>query len=216
MKNYLENIKKMVDDLNKNPKINVTEFVINLPATEEELNGAEKKLKLTADMKEFYSQANGIKLTWELKEPVLEKSFIEEYNISNEKLMVCGTIELLPVQEVFMDWKDVIYFDWEGGDEYKLLHPLDFFTSGACAALNIDGSASPVVYFHYCGEEMNSLKMDFKEYLNALLKTRGFNFWQSAIIAEYKGEELTLEPKIFRACMPVLFPDYKLSEILKK
>jgi len=203
MENYLEKFKKMVDELNLHPKITVTDFIINPPATEEEIKLAEKRFKLTNDMVNFYKQANGIKLSWELNET--EKT----------EDVVRGSIELLPVKEVFGDWKNTIYFSGEGGDKFKSLHPLDFFIEEACAALNLDGSDNPVVFYHYCGEEMSTLKMDFKEYLFSLLKTRGFWYWQTAVVAEFTGEENTTEPENFRLNMTKLFPDFKLSEILK-
>jgi len=199
MEIYLEEFKKMVDELNQHPEIIVTDFVINPPATEEEIKLAEKKFKLTNDMLEFYKSANGITLSWELIEP--------------EDSVVRGNIELLPVQEVFQDWKNTIY--WDDNDKYKQLHPLDFFVPEACAALNLEDSDNPDVYYHYCGEEMNTLKMNFKEYLNALIKTRGFWYWQTVVVAELTGEENTTEPENFRVNMPKLFPDFKLSEILK-
>ena len=203
MKIYLEEFKKMVDELNQHPEIIVTDFVINPPATEEEIKFAEKKFKLTNDMLEFYKSANGITLSWELEDT------------EDTEDTVRGKIELLPVEKVFGDWKNTIYFDFDGGDEFKSLHPLDFFVNEACAALNLEDSDNPEVYYHYCGEEMNTLKMDFKEYLNALLKTRGFWYWQTVVVAELTGEENTTEPENFRVNMPKLFPDFKLSEILK-
>ena len=199
MKGYLEKFKKMVDELNQHSEIIVTDFVINPPATEEDIKLAEKKFKLTSDMLDFYKSANGITLSWELIEP--------------EEAVVRGNIELLPVQEVFQDWENTIY--WDGNDKFKQLHPLDFFVPEACAALNLDSSDNPDVFFHYCGEEMNTLKMDFKEYLYTLLKTRGFWYWQTVVVAELTGEENTTEPENFRVNMPKLFPDFKLSEILK-
>lgn len=198
MEIYLDEFKKMVDELNLHPKIIVTDFVINPPATEKEIKFAEKKFKLTNDMLDFYKFANGIKLSWELKDA---------------EDTVMGNIELLPVQEVFQDWKDTIY--WDNNDKYKQLHPIDFFVPEACAVLNLDDSDKPEVYFHYCGEDQQTLKMDFKEYLNALLKTRGFWYWQTVVVAELTGEENTSEPENFRVNMPKLFPDFKLSEILK-
>ena len=201
MEIYLEEFKKMVDELSQHPEIIVTDFVINPPATEEEIKFAEKKFKLTSDMLDFYKSANGVKLSWELKDT------------EGTEDTVMGNMELLPIQEVFQDWKDIIY--WDDNDKYKLLHPLDFFVPEACAVLNLDGSDNPEVYFHYCGEDQHPLKMDFKEYLNALLKTRGFWYWQTVIVAELTGEENTSEPENFRVNMPKLFPDFELSEILK-
>lgn len=200
MKNYLEKFKQMVDELRVHPQIEITEFVINLPATEKEIKSTSKKFKLTSDMLDFYKQANGLTLRWKLKDTQ-----------ENEEDPICGNIELLAVQDVFSDWEDNIYFDDD--DEFKPLHPLDFFINEACSALYLDDSDNPEVYYHYCGEEMYPLKMDFGKYLHALLKTRGFWYWQTAVADKYQKMHIT-SPKHFKKSMPKLFPDFKLSEIL--
>ena len=209
----------MVDELKQNPKIKITKqnpngyqtktpFIINPPATDKEIQLAEKylKRKIPKDILDFYKEANGLQLSWELR---------ERYQDKFDSDTIEGHILILPIQEVFKDWKDIIYFDFEGGETFKLLHPIDFFVAEACAALYLDDSDNPGVYYHYCGEEMYSLNMTFKEYLNALLKTRGFWYWQTAVVAELTGEEDIEEPEDFRNTMPLLFPDFKLSEILK-
>ncbi len=199
MKNYLERFKAMVKELEDNPKIIVKRFEIKPPATEAELASVEGKIKLTRDMVDFYTEANGLELEWELKDSVNQST--------------SGNVNLLPVQNVFGDWKGAIYFDWEGGDTFKALHPVDFFVPEACAAFNLDGSENPEIYYHYCGEEMESMKIKFREYLELLLKSRGFWYWQTAVAAGFKGVGSTETVK-FMEIMPEIFPDFDSGDFL--
>jgi len=193
----------MVAALKNNAVINVVTCEFNSPATEEELNEARSKFKITPAMVEFYSQVNGINILWERR---------EEKEITGGGL-AAGYINLLPVQEVFGDWKDIIYFDED--DPGKPLHPLDFFISNACAALYLDGLDNPEVYYYYRGEKMRPLGVDFEGYLQLLIKARGFWYWHLAIV---KPEDvnpdalMSIEERNFREIMPQLFPDFRSSD----
>lgn len=199
MKTYLERFNKMVDELKKHPQIEVKKFIVNPPATIEEFEMAEETFELTQDMIDFYTEANGIELEWTIKGET------DGYDD--------GHIVLLPVQDVFQNWEESL--DAEDTPEFEPLHPIDFFVPEACAALLLDGTKNPIVYFHKVGEEMDTLKLDFKDYLNALLITRGFFYWQSAIVSYLKEEDRFTEVN-FKEKMPKLFPDFKLEDILKK
>lgn len=193
----------MVADLENNPAINVVKCEFNPPATEEELNATRSYFNLTAAMINFYSEANGIQIQWERR---------EQKEISGGGL-AAGYINLLPIQEAFKDWKGIIYF--RKNDKYKQLHPLDFFVDEACAALYLDGSDNPEVYYHYLGEEMSPLGVDFEGYLKLLLKSRGFWYWHKAIAQpEYFNPyvPISVEERNFREIMPQLFPDFDASD----
>ena len=167
--NYLTRFKTMVSELEKNPSIELIAFKINPPAKKKDFERANGYFPLTDDMRVFYAQCNGLELEWEIK---------------NSLEHTPGLIKILPLGEVFSDWIDIIYFDEEDLDfEYRPLHPLDFFVSEACAALYLDfeTGAAPEVYYHYCGEEMSSMKVDFAGYLELLLESRGFWYWQKSV-----------------------------------
>ena len=193
----------MADALKKNPAIDVVVCEFNSPATEEELNEARSGFDLNPTIVDFYSQANGIQIEWERK---------EQKEIADGGL-AAGYINLLPVEEVFQDWEDTIYFDDD--DSFKPLHPLDFFVDEACAALYLDESDNPQVYYHYLGEEMSPLGVDIAGYLQLLLKSRGFWYWHKAIAQpEYFNPyvPVSVEDKNFREIMPELFDDLDGSE----
>jgi len=193
----------MVADLNNNSAINVVKCEFNPPAKNKKLKEAQSDFNLTAAMIDFYNQANGIKIQWERK---------KQKEISGGGL-AAGYINLLPIEEVFKDWENIIYFD--ANDSYKPLHPLDFFIDEACAALYLDGSDNLKVYYHYLGEEMSPLGVNFEGYLKLLLKSRGFWYWHKAIAQpEYFNPyvPISVEERNFREIMPQLFPDFDASD----
>ena len=202
-KSLVQKFKLMTEKLENNKKVNLITSEFNSPATEKQIREAQNNFNLTGAMIDFYSEANGIKIQWQKKE-------LEE--ISGGELAI-GNINLLPVEKVFGNWEGVIYFDED--DCFKLLHPLDFFCDEACAALYLGSSDNPQVYYHYLGEEMNPLGLDFEGYLRLLLKSYGFWYWQKAIARpEYCNLYVTtsIEERNFKKIMPQLFPDFDLSE----
>ncbi len=203
--NIVHKFHSMVDGLSNNPAINIDidNCVFNPPATEEELNAARSNFNLNPAMMDFYCQANGIQIYWERK---------EEVDIRGGGL-AAGYIDLLPVQEVFKDWENIIYFGED--DPCKPLHPIDFFISNACAALYLDGSDNPEVYYYYRGERMRPLGVDFEGYLELLLKSRGFWYWHLAIAGPEDvnpNAPIPTEERNFREIMPQLFPDFNQSD----
>jgi hypothetical protein len=201
--NIVQQFHSMVASLKNNSAIDVYECNFNSPATEEELNSARSKFNLTPAMIQFYSEANGISIQWE--------------KLINKELsgggLIAGMIDLLPVQEVFRDWKDNIYF--EEDDPCKPLHPIDYFIGNACAGLYLDGSDNPEVYYYYRGEKMRPLGVDFEGYLQLLLKSRGFWYWPLAIAGPEEVDPSTSMPREernFREIMPQLFPDFNPSD----
>lgn len=201
----LQKFHSMIDSLRSNRAINIDTdmYEFNPPATDEELNAARSKFNLTPAMINFYSEANGFNIYWERVEQV------EIY----EGGYAAGYINILPVQEVFKDWKNIIYFSED--DPCKPLHPIDFFIGNACAALYLDGSDNPEVYYYYRGEKMRPLGVDFEGYLKLLLKSRGFWYWHLAIAGPEHinpAEPMSVEEKNFREIMPQLFPDFSASD----
>lgn len=199
----VEQFRSMTTALKAHPDIDVLSCRFNSPATEQEVNEARSKFNLTPAMLDFYSEANGISIQWQRrwqKEP-------------RGGGLVAGMIELLPIQDVFGDWKDNIYFGED--DPCKLLHPLDYFMGNACAGLYLDGSDNPEVYYYYRGEKMRPLNVDFEGYLQLLLKSRGFWYWPLAIAGPEEVEPsapIPIEERNFREIMPQLFPDFNPSD----
>ncbi|MEG4457112.1 hypothetical protein [Microcoleus sp. N9_A1] len=199
----MEQFRSMLTDLKNHSDINVNIGQVNPPATEEEISEICTKFNVTPAMIDFYGQANGLKIQWERK---------KDKKLPNGGL-AGGYINLLPIKEVFSDWKNIIYLN--DSDPRKPLHPLDFFIEEACAALYLDGSDNSQVYYYAYGEKMSSLGVDFEGYLKMLLKSRGFWYWHKAIAQpEYFNPyvPMSVEEKNFREIMPQLFPDFRQSD----
>jgi hypothetical protein len=196
--NFVSQFQVMANNLMEHSMIDVLICEFNNPATEEELSSARNTFNLTSTMTDFYSQANGIQILW--RSQVRGKSDHDE--------SIGGYINLLPVQEVFKDWINIVYFDGDDNDE-KHLHPIDFFAGNACAAVYLDNTNNPQVYYYYRGRKMNSLGIDFEGYLRLLLKSRGFHYWYLTITkSEDERSTLLMEEQRFREIMPQLFPDF--------
>src|SRR5581483_2015383 len=202
----LQRFKSMVSELQSNPAIELTQSTFKPPATAGELDQAGETFKLTPAMVDFYSECNGITIKW-------ERATGKEIP---EGGLAAGSIDLRPVQEVFGDWEDEIYTDED--DQYAPLHPVDFFVPEACAALYLDGSPDPEVYYHYLGEDMRRMGVNFEGYLELLLKSRGFWYWQRAVAKPpntKRGLMISIEEQNFRKVMPELFPDFRDSDFKK-
>jgi len=200
MKNYLEKFKKMVDELKNHPQIEVKEFVVNPPATNQQIEAANERFNLTQDMLDFYKQANGLKLNWTIKG---ETDGFDD-----------GYIDLLPVEDVFVDWSESL--DTEEFPEFEPLFPFDYFRPEGCAAFFInEETQNPEIYFLNIGSgDMSSLNFDFKQYMELLLLTKGFFYWQSAIASNIE-ENNTFTERNLKAKFPKLFPEINLEKILK-
>lgn len=203
----VQKFKLMAKELENNRQINLVTCEFKPPATIKKIKEAESKFKLTPAMSDFYSEANGMTIQWERK---------KQKEVPEGELAI-GYINLLPVEKVFGNWEGVIYFD--ENDDFKALYPLDFFIEEACAALYLDGSDNPQVYYHYLGEYMSPLGVDFEGYLQLLLKSRGFWYWQKAITRdEYVNPNAptSVEERNFRKIMPQLFPDFNSSNFQRR
>jgi len=197
---YVKRLRVMLAELEAHPKIEVTEVHFHPPVDPSILADLRTRWPISDAMAAFYSEANGVIIKWELAEGA--EGDLGDYEAS-------GSVNLLPIENVFGSWQDSIWFDEE--DEYRNLYPLDFYVEEACAALLVDGAEEPTVYYHYCGEEMATLKLSFEAYLELLLHSRGFWYWHKSIAApDYFNPYVpqTHEEKQFRAVAPMLFADF--------
>jgi len=119
-----------------------------------------------------------------------------------------GAIALLPVERIFGNWKEAIWFDdFPGGDRFRPVKPFDFFQPEACAAFyqKPEESAQDEVYFHVVGEELCATGYTFPEYIERMLACRGYLYWQLTLCAETQSNP---EVAGLRKRLPALFPDF--------
>lgn len=188
----VQGFRSMKESLNNKSSVRISSYILNPPATREELSRVEEEFSLTPAMRDFYNHINGMHIVW-------------RYVENNE---VYGYINFLPVQETFRSWRNIVYFN--DADPRKLLYPIDILPGNSYAALYLDNSSNPKVHYHINGKVL-SLGIDFEEYLNLLLKSRGFCYWHLAItLPEYENptDSMLLEVRKFQEIMPLLFSDF--------
>lgn len=196
---YLNKIKDLVHSLESLSTIAVNTVEIGSPATPEQIDTARwyAELKLPQGVEEFYKELNGFHLEWEATEPFAPDQAPDK-----------GSIQLLPIERIFGNWKGTTWFDdFEGGDRFKEVKPFDLFQPEACAAFCQKPEKSPQneVYFHYFGEDLCATGYDFSEYLDRLITSRGYLYWQLTLCPDTESNP---EVRKFRERMPVLFPDF--------
>lgn len=191
MHGFLLRLRAVVDELRANPDVEVEAFEVRPPADPALL----AVTPLTPEMRDFYAEANGFELTWRGGPRLADQGY------------VAGRVDLIPLEQVFAERRGTLYFDDES--PVRLLRPVDFFVEDACAGLYLDGSPNPTMVFYERGDDrVSPLEVDFEGYLELLLKSRGFWYWQKALVMPERGNQdvpMSSEVKTFRSAAPRLF-----------
>jgi hypothetical protein len=200
--NYLKRIQELVQSLRAMPNIVVKKSEISPPATPEQIGTAKwsAEMKLPQGVEAFYTELNGFSLEWEFAGSTAEGEMPDT-----------GSVDLLPIEKIFGNWKETIWFDdFEGGDRFKAVKPFDFFQPEACMAFykDLDKAPQDKVYFHYLGEGLSPTDYSFPEYIDRLIAARGYFYWHSTLCADAQRNP---EVKKFHERMSILFPDYSAN-----
>ncbi|HET7487864.1 MAG TPA: hypothetical protein VFJ85_08040 [Acidimicrobiales bacterium] len=153
--------------------------------------------ELPAGVEDFYSELNGFEVAW--------RSDRTGYGQPAE-----GSINLLPVQRIFGDWRGTVWFESAGDERFRDVKPFDLFQPEACMAFRQPPDESPEdhVQLHVFGEEVTATAYTFTDYVDRLLVSRGFSYWQTTLCDDAQE---TPEAKRFRDRAPALFPDIDLG-----
>ena len=94
MKDYLNEFRSMVHQLQEDPKLEVVKFQVNPPADNDMIETIEKKLGhfLPIDLKAFYEVTNGIELGWRFS--------LQNNSLKNTE-MLQGKVALRGIEEIF-------------------------------------------------------------------------------------------------------------------
>lgn len=197
MRNARARFVAMVDGLRDNPKVDVASVNVPRPASQQDIAAAARLAggALPDGVAEFYAEMNGFKLDW--RHTVAEVSQGDQSDH--------GLVNILPIGEVFGDWRGVTWFSDD--DEFRPVKPFDMFTPEACAAFIKPDGRPPAgtVAYHYFGEELHDTGYSFDEYLDRLLASRGFWYWVQALCRDLQA---SAEVTAFRRVMPLIFDDY--------
>lgn len=190
----------MVEKLETNRNVKITRIAFGNPASDAEIEQATKLAEgvLPDGVGDFFREVNGFHLEWEHT----IKS-IKQHNDTDN-----GVINILPLPQVFSDGKNITWFDdFEGGDKYKAVKPLDCFVPEACAAFYQPTGQPPqnTVYYHYFGEYLEDTSYTFLEYIERILASRGYFYWIQTLCKNLQAQH---EVANFRKNMPLIFDDY--------
>ncbi|MFD8787382.1 hypothetical protein [Kitasatospora sp. NPDC059599] len=183
----------MIADLERNPRVELLEATVAPPTPPSEIEHAVRLAdgRLPAGVEAFYREVGAVRLRWRHTVPELRHGDLSDQ----------GLVHLLPLGEVFGDWRGVTWHSPED-QEYRRVRPFDMFVPEACAALlpPLDS-----VHYHYFGEELYDTGYSFDAYLDRLLASRGYWYWPQTLCRELQD---STEVTAFRRAMPVLFADY--------
>jgi hypothetical protein len=214
MGSYVERFKAMVEEVKSHPWLEVVEFTVNPPATADVFRQVEEKLgaTLAAPLREFYGEANGLKLHWKIK-GALSAAELEEVDASSPDYSIefsenedipFAKIDLIPLEEslVTRRWEELDEADDEEHYEFQgrsytyrefgeRLRPFDLFSTYYCMAfVTEEGRGDPpaMLLGDYYVVWSNSRLTDFNSYLEMLLATRGIVEARNTVYGEYRGD----------------------------
>jgi hypothetical protein len=142
----------------------------------------------------FYSFISEWKLKWRTK---------EDFEVKAE-----GTFDFLPLKEVMIDvWDDSLGGnDWN--PEMKGFRPLDmFYDIDGFVGFYVGRPEKKGLYVQHSDSSVSPLYVDLDGYLRLLGMSKGFGWWQNALVEIHSGNPM---PNVasFREKMPKIFPDF--------
>jgi hypothetical protein len=187
---------EMLAELDAHPMIRVDTSEIRPPASESEIERATAAAGgvLPPGMADLYREMNGMRLEWSARDGI----------VFDTDAPPSGAIHLLPIIQdrgasVFGSWKDVVWFSED--DEFRRVVPFDLYTPEVGAVLHpVPGEM--LVHYHYLGERLSTTHRTFLEYLELLLKSRGYLHWPASLC---ESEQESAEVEYFRVNFPQLF-----------
>ena len=193
-----ELLASMVGDLRQNPNIEVLTVEMAEPPSLDDIELARRLAggELPPGVGDFFGEIGGFRLEWQHTVAVISHGDLSDH----------GLVNILPITEIFGDWRGVTWFG-EDTAEFRAVKPFDMFVPEACAAFVKPEGEPPAssVAYHYFGEELHDTGYTFDEYLERLLASRGFWYWIQTLCP---GLESSPEVTAFRQAMPQIFTDY--------
>ena len=196
MKNWIEDlyypILNPISD-NKNLKISDVKY----EPTKGDYSDFEYKFMKKHKLGFFYESLELLKLYW--------KTF-DKYEIQVE-----GSFDINPIQKVMFNWDD----DLGGNDwapDMKGFRPLDmFYDSDGFVGFYVEREDKKGLYLVHSDSSVSPLHIDFEGYLKLLIMSKGFGWWQNALVEISTGAH---QPNVdsFKENMPKIFPEFNYEE----
>lgn len=152
------------------------------------------------ELNKFYKKFDGLLFKWEA---------IDD-NPDN-----FGSINILKTKDAFADGKDLVFFDHTPDDSpLRDFYIIDFFVDEACVGVYGNHPELPGMHYFEFENETYPLYVDFEGYMKLLGETKGFLYWQKAILDHLAHSE-SFETKNFKEVMPRLFPDFSYEKFIE-
>ena len=142
----------------------------------------------------FYSFISEWRLKWQSK---------QDFEIKAE-----GTFNFLPLTEVMQDISDDSLGGNDWNPEMKGFRPLDmFYDIDGFVGFYIDRPEKKGLYLQHSDSSVSPLHVDLDGYLRLLCMSKGYGWWQNALVEIHKGSPM---PNVaaFKEEMPLIFPDF--------
>ncbi|GGG23333.1 hypothetical protein GCM10011344_25100 [Dokdonia pacifica] len=170
----------------------------NYGRAESQINDTQEKIVLDQNIIAFYNCNKFWKSHWKTK---------SELNFKAE-----GTFDFITFERVMSNsWDD----DLGGNDwapDMKGFRPLDlFYDSDGFVGFYVEREDKKGLYLVHSDSSVSPLHIDFEGYLKLLSISRGFGWWQNALVEISTGKH---QPNVdsFKENMPKIFPDFKYEE----
>lgn len=214
MKDLRKLFKDRLNEIENNKNFVDTIFQLNNKASKSQINKIEKEIgrKLPPGMLDFYSQMNGLYMSWRYRVPG------EPYRI------ITGKSEIRSIDKVFTnlievfdngDWKDDVFWSrYSKKEEIELFNNfmvLDELDNGNYIIFKINNDQEPDLYLYSHCNRYYPLDISFSEYVDLLFKTCGMYLWQEYVTRPATFEKNREIPDNFHDNMKLLFPETDLS-----
>lgn len=190
-------INSLIDELNKSP--NLTDINTQTPLRLNKKQREVVKGVMPSSVFDFHQDLNGLTIEWTTTAEIPD---------------VKGSVKILSLKDILKDWKGIVYFDFtDDTDRIKKFYPIDFFIDEACvgAFLNEIDNQDCSLYLYGFGDEPINLNLDINGYIQMMVASKGFLYWQYSIIEILEGQENPVSQR-FKEWMPKLFPNFNWQE----
>lgn len=206
MKNQAKQLKLIAEQMTTNPLLIVDTCIIKPGIDDSDLQETEKfyRLQLPAQLKDFYKEIGSLCLLWRID---TEKCahFLREPDES-----VGGIINLLDPDTMIADktgnfWHNIYWFqdrEMPQNDLRKKFKPFDHHgTEMAAGFLLEEKEFARGLYLYDKNTEINKFCDSLGEYVNSLIRYRGFEYWPLAVNDASSSHKEKMD-----YYLPILFP----------
>lgn len=219
MSDYLKRFDAMAKELAETEHVEVVEFMLGPPAPDSVLSRVEELLgaPIASEIRDFYSETNGLKLHWQIK-PNVSPGVAEELRAKSKDYYVeiaeyvgapFAIVNILSLEESLLKsrWEQLepiasepgIDFNdksYTGAEFVTRLKPFDILRDEFCMAFFVEeGSGDPPVLLLTEGwtEWADSRPTNFGSYIEMLLATRGIAEARVKIFSKEGGDGQPIE-----------------------